>query len=67
MGDPIDSRRALPSGAALSEWRAPDGWPLRRLDWRQPGTARGSLLFAGGPEGLSSRNLTFCLGVTAKG
>ena len=30
-----------------------------------PGVYR--LLFAGGPEGLSSRNLTFCLGVTAKG
>jgi hypothetical protein len=30
-----------------------------------PGVYR--LLFAGGPEGLSSRNLTFCLGVTAQG
>lgn len=44
---PID-RRALPAGAAFSDWLAGDGWTLRRLDWPQPGTARGSLFFAGG-------------------
>ncbi|MBV9930564.1 MAG: alpha/beta hydrolase [Alphaproteobacteria bacterium] len=46
---PFD-RRAIPEGAALSRWAAPDGWSLRRLDWRQPAgaPARGSLLFAGG-------------------
>jgi lysophospholipase len=50
MSDPPFDRRAIPQGAALSTWPAPDGWPLRRLDWPQPaGTrARGSLLFAGG-------------------
>lgn len=43
-------RRALPAGAALSEWRAADGWPIRRLDWPQPpgSKGRGSLIFAGG-------------------
>lgn len=42
-------RRALPPGAAVGTWRAPDGWPCRRLDWPKAApTARGSLLFAGG-------------------
>jgi lysophospholipase len=43
-------RRALPPAATLSEWRAPDGWRYRRVDWAVPnGTERrGSLLFAGG-------------------
>ena len=41
-------RRAYPQGMRLWEWRAPDGWRHRRMDWPQPGLARGSLLFAGG-------------------
>ena len=43
-------RRAVPAEAAISEWRADDGWALRRLGWLQPvgATARGSLFFAGG-------------------
>jgi len=43
-------RRALPPDALISEWRAPDGWTCRRMDWPQPPkrAARGSLLFAGG-------------------
>lgn len=46
----IDIRRAHPSDAIFSAWRAPDGWSLRRMDWSQPAGApvRGSLLFAGG-------------------
>ena len=46
---PID-RRAHPQGASFSEWRSPDGWLHRRLDWRQrEGTeARGTLLFCAG-------------------
>jgi lysophospholipase len=46
---PID-RRALPNGARLSSWTAADGWPHRRLDWRQPEgkSVRGSLLFVAG-------------------
>jgi lysophospholipase len=43
-------RRAPPPGATFSEWKAPDGWTYRRMDWLQEGRdkARGSLLFAGG-------------------
>ena len=42
-------RRALPPGAAFSDWRAADGWVLRRFDCPAGGTAnRGSILFTGG-------------------
>lgn len=49
LAPPFD-RRAIPAGAALSEWRASDGWTIRRLDWppQQGRAARGSLIFAGG-------------------
>jgi lysophospholipase len=44
------NRRQLPASARILEWRAPDGWSHRRLDWPQPAgkKARGTLLFAGG-------------------
>jgi lysophospholipase len=47
---PGNPRRAHPPAASFSDWPAPDGRVLRRMDWPQPpGTApRGSLLFAGG-------------------
>ena len=43
-------RRVIPAGATIKTWAAPDGWPLRTLEWPQPdpATARGSLIFAGG-------------------
>lgn len=43
-------RRSRPDGARFDEWRAPDGWMLRRMDWPQDAgvAARGKLLFAGG-------------------
>jgi lysophospholipase len=43
-------RRSRPPGARFSEWRAPDGWMLRRMAWPQPEGAepRGTLVFAGG-------------------
>jgi lysophospholipase len=45
---PFD-RRAIPAGARESRWMAPDGHPIRRLDWSEPmATARGSLLFMPG-------------------
>jgi len=50
MPDPAFDRRAIPPGATLSAWTAPDGFALRRLDWPQASGAavRGGLLFAGG-------------------
>lgn len=44
---PFD-RRAIPARAIEATWNADDGWPLRRIDWLQPETARGSLLFLSG-------------------
>ncbi len=43
-------RRTRPPGMRFSEWRAPDGWTIRRMDWPQPDSAatRGTLVFAGG-------------------
>jgi len=48
MVSPQLYRRAIPSGARISHWRAPDGWPLRRFDWPSGGASRGSILFQGG-------------------
>jgi len=44
------SWRSHPADAVFSDWIAPDGMALRRMDWpaRAPGKARGSLIFAGG-------------------
>lgn len=45
---PID-RRAIPQNAVESFWSAPDGYPIRRIDWPAPTVpARGSLLFLPG-------------------
>jgi lysophospholipase len=50
MNDAREPRRTRPPDANFREWRTPDGWPLRRMDWPQPAgkAARGSLIFAGG-------------------
>jgi lysophospholipase len=40
-------RRAIPAGAAIDEWRAPDGWVHRTLAW-PAGQGRGTILFQGG-------------------
>ncbi|HEU4652039.1 MAG TPA: alpha/beta hydrolase, partial [Croceibacterium sp.] len=45
---PFD-RRTIPASAVESRWLAPDGFPIRRLDWGAPeGHPRGSLLFMPG-------------------
>lgn len=44
---PFD-RRAIPAGASITAWTAPDGWQLRRFDWPAAGAVRGSILFQGG-------------------
>ena len=42
-------RRAIPPEAVEGFWAAPDGHPIRRIDWTPPeGRARGSLLFLPG-------------------
>jgi lysophospholipase len=43
-------RRCHPAGARFSDWRGPDGWLHRRIDWPQAGGApcRGTLLFLSG-------------------
>src|SRR5436305_7732501 len=50
MEKAADLRRMHPRGARFGTWTAPDGWALRRMDWRQaePGKPRGSLIFANG-------------------
>lgn len=40
------NRREIPAAARESAWTAPDGQPLRRIDWA--GSGRGSLLFLAG-------------------
>lgn len=48
MSPPFD-RRAIPAEAIESQWLAPDGWPVRRIDWPMPeGAYRGALLFMPG-------------------
>lgn len=45
----VFDRRAIRAGAIESQWRAADGFPIRRLDWGEPdGEERGSLLFLPG-------------------
>lgn len=44
---PFD-RRAIPAGASVTNWTAPDGWVLRCFAWPATGTPRGSILFQGG-------------------
>jgi lysophospholipase len=42
-------RRAIPAAAVESRWQAPDGTPIRRIDWPGAGAgSRGSILFLPG-------------------
>jgi lysophospholipase len=41
-------RRAVPADAEISFWTAPDGWRIRRFDWRDRTAPRGSILLLGG-------------------
>lgn len=47
MTDPALIRHAIPADARLSTWTAPDGWPIRRLDWPGDGR-RGRIMVQGG-------------------
>jgi len=44
------NRRAVPSGAQVTRWLAPDGWQLRTFAWPAPAgrSPHGSILFEGG-------------------
>lgn len=48
MASSLLYRRAIPAAARITQWTAPDGWPLRRFDWPADATPRGSILFEGG-------------------
>ncbi len=48
MADTLFDRRAIPKGAHVHRWSAPDGWQLRAFAWPVAGTPRGSILFQGG-------------------
>ena len=49
MATSLIDRRALPSGAQVRRWAAPDGWEMRVLDWPAAGPSpRGSILFQAG-------------------
>lgn len=63
------SRRIRPRDALFTDWPAPDGRPLRRMDWLQPDGAavRGSLLFAGGRGDFIEKYLEIYLWWHARG
>ena len=49
MNAPIFNRRAIPPGASIHRWTAPDGWDMRAFAWpARTATRRGSILFQGG-------------------
>lgn len=49
MNAPLFDRRAIPAGARVNQWFAPDGWGLRAFAWpADTASPRGSILFQGG-------------------
>lgn len=48
MSDETNPRRTLPADAVMDEWRAADGFALRRMTWAPEGASRGALMFIGG-------------------
>ena len=60
------NRRVIPAGAQLSTWTAPDGWPLRRFDWRGTGD-RGRLLFQTGRGDFIEKYLESAAHFVARG
>lgn len=47
-GSPAFDGRSIPAPAREDIWHAPDGHPIRRIDWPRPEDARGALLFMPG-------------------
>jgi lysophospholipase len=61
MSKPQFDRRAYPEGMLLGQWRGPDGWPLRTMEWRQKDQkARGSILFQTGRGDMVEKYLESC-------
>ncbi len=59
-------RRAIPDGARIGYWTAPDGWKLRRFDW--PAVApRGRLLFQTGRGDIFEKYLETLAHLHAQG
>jgi len=63
------SWRTHPAGAVFSDWIAPDGMVLRRMDWPHDGAGklRGSLIFAGGRGDFIEKYLEAYAGWRAAG
>lgn len=58
MATSLIDRRALPHGAQVRRWAAPDGWELRVLDWpASTATPRGSILFQAGRGDMFEKHL----------
>jgi lysophospholipase len=66
MPIPPAPNRAIPAGAVVSTWAAPDGWPLRRIDWSGDGT-RGRLLFQTGRGDVFEKYLEYLAHLHAQG
>ncbi|MEZ5708257.1 MAG: alpha/beta hydrolase [Blastomonas sp.] len=60
-------RRAIPDGAVESQWHAPDGWPIRRIDLKAGDDARGSLLFMPGRGDIYEKYLETLVHFHAQG
>ncbi|MGU3392161.1 alpha/beta fold hydrolase [Sphingomonas sp. M1A8_2b] len=59
-------RRAIPDGAHIGHWTAPDGWKLRRFDW--PAAApRGYILFQTGRGDIFEKYLETFAHLRAQG
>lgn len=65
MPMPPPSNRTIPPDARVTTWTAPDGWPLRRIDW--PGRGRGRLLFQTGRGDFFEKYLEYLTHLHARG
>jgi lysophospholipase len=54
---PAFDGRSIPPQAREGTWRAPDGHLIRRIDFPQPGPARGGILFAPGRADFYEKHL----------
>jgi lysophospholipase len=57
MSDVPFDRRAIPAGATVGEWCAPDGWRHRTFDWPVAGEPCGTILFQPGRADIFEKTL----------